>query len=181
MELTDLDVVLIDGRSGSGKTSLTERLVAHQQLQGNRVQVLHVEDLYPGWDGLEAGSRSVATALDAGGYRRYDWHREAFGAWVPLLYECPLVIEGCGAISTENLEAARQWAGRVPGIEPPVRVHAVWLEAGSELRMRRALARDGETFRPHWKQWAAQEERVFAITRPQQHADDIIRIGRPDR
>lgn len=69
MDLGDYDAVLIDGRSGSGKTTLTERLVARQRLDGVGVQVMHVEDLYPGWDGLAAGSESVATALDTGGYR----------------------------------------------------------------------------------------------------------------
>ena len=184
MELGDMDVVLIDGRSGSGKTSLTERLATRQLLAGAELQVLHVEDLYPGWDGLEAGSRSVATALDADGYRRYDWHAERFGEWIPLTRARPLVIEGCGAITAENLQAARRWAERAR--EPrggsrqpepaPVRVHAVWLDGAAALRRSRALARDGETFRPHWERWAAQEDRVFAVTRPDALADEIIRI-----
>lgn len=179
MDLGDYDAVLIDGRSGSGKTTLTERLVARQRLDGVGVQVMHVEDLYPGWDGLAAGSESVATALDTGGYRRYDWVAGEFGEWVPLASERPLVIEGCGAITTKNIQAARGWAKRMRASLPEpgaARIHAVWLEGPADLRRKRALARDGETFRPHWDRWAAQEEQLFAITLPTLHADEIIRI-----
>lgn len=181
MQLGELDVILIDGRSGSGKTSLTERLVTRQRLDGGRIQVLHVEDLYPGWDGLAAGSRSVATALDAGGYRRYDWHAETFGDWIALTTDRPLVVEGCGAVTAENLAAAQRWADGVAGAASPARVHAVWLDGSAELRRGRALARDGETFRPHWERWAAQEDRLFARTQPETLADEIIRIEEPAR
>ena len=54
----DVAVVLIDGRSGSGKTSL-----AADVAESLGAAVLHLEDLYPGWDGLGAGSRAVASAL----------------------------------------------------------------------------------------------------------------------
>ena len=184
MELEDTDVVLIDGRSGSGKTSLTERLVRRQRLEGVEIQVLHVEDLYPGWDGLEAGSQSVAVALESGGYRRYDWVAGDFGDWIALTPDRPLVIEGCGAITSDNLAAAHSWARRVRETHPqslsgrtfPIRVHAVWLESSAALRRDRALARDGETFRPYWERWAAQEDQYFAITQPASLADEIIRI-----
>lgn len=44
----------IDGRSGAGKTSLAGQLA--QVLSVTRdVVVFHLEDLYPGWDGLDRG------------------------------------------------------------------------------------------------------------------------------
>lgn len=60
------DVLLIDGRSGSGKTSLADSVLADLEAAGDRPQVLRVEDLYPGWDGLAEGSLAVANALDEG-------------------------------------------------------------------------------------------------------------------
>src|SRR5690606_29833513 len=48
-------VVLIDGRSGSGKTTLATALAA--RLPGT--QLVRLDDFYPGWDGLEAGSAHV--------------------------------------------------------------------------------------------------------------------------
>ena len=34
--------------------------------------------------------------------------------------------------------------------------------APDEVRRERAMARDGDTFRPHWERWAAQEEALLA-------------------
>ena len=47
-------VVLIDGRSGSGKTTLARKLVARWPLRG-RVQLVALDSIYPGWDGLADG------------------------------------------------------------------------------------------------------------------------------
>ncbi|MEG8037277.1 hypothetical protein QP157_18770 [Sphingomonas sp. LR61] len=48
-------VVLVDGRSGTGKTTLGDQLA---QLLG--AQVVHLDDVYPGWDGLRAAADAVA-------------------------------------------------------------------------------------------------------------------------
>jgi uridine kinase len=47
-------VILIDGQSGAGKTTLAQRVVQRWPVQG-RVQSVALDSLYPGWDGLEAG------------------------------------------------------------------------------------------------------------------------------
>lgn len=155
-------VTLIDGRSGSGKTHHAEGLAA---VQG--AQVLHLDDLYPGWEGLAEGSAAVATALRDGGYHRYDWHLGAFADWVPLDRARPLVIEGCGAITSANLAAARAWAGES-------RVHSVWLDAPESLRKQRALARDGDLFASHWDAWARAEHSHFTEHEPWGLADEVL-------
>ncbi len=133
-------VVTIDGYSGSGKSTLAAalaRLVAGWQ-------VLHLDDWYPGWDGLEAGvgiARRIAADLRAGrasSYEAWDWENGTTGATirVPL---APTIIEGCGAIEAE--------ADLVIWIADP----------GEEERRSRALARDGQTYAPHWQRWADQD------------------------
>ena len=70
---------LLDGRSGSGKTVLADALAA--ELGG---AVVHMDDLYPGWGGLEEGSayalerivRPLARGEDAV-WRRWDWAADA--------------------------------------------------------------------------------------------------------
>lgn len=167
------DVTLIDGRSGSGKTTLAERLAA-----GSGAGILHLDELYPGWDGLAEGSRAVARALASGEYRRYDWEAGEFARRIGLDPARPLVIEGCGAITRGNLDAARTWmmrsdevAGRPSG---PGAVRTIWMECPEPVRRERALARDGEMFRPHWDRWAAQEEAHFAAERPLSLAAEIV-------
>ena len=133
-------VVTIDGYSGSGKSTLAAAL---DQLV-NGWQVLHLDDWYPGWDGLAAGAdiaRRIAADLRAGrasSYEAWDWENGTTGATirVPL---APTIIEGCGAIEAEaDL--------------------AVWIaDPGEEERRTRALARDGQTYAPHWQRWADQD------------------------
>ena len=133
-------VVTIDGYSGSGKSTLAAALA---QLV-NGWQVLHLDDWYPGWDGLEAGAdiaRRIAADLRGGrasSYEAWDWENGATGATirVPL---APTIIEGCGAIEAE--------ADLVIWIADP----------GEDERRHRALARDGQTYAPHWQRWADQD------------------------
>ena len=46
-------VVLIDGPSGAGKSTLADALVAHWP-RPNTPQLVRMDDIYPGWDGLDA-------------------------------------------------------------------------------------------------------------------------------
>ena len=133
-------VVTIDGYSGSGKSTLAAALARLV----NGWQVLHLDDWYPGWDGLAAGAditRRIAADLRGGrasSYEAWDWEHATTGATirVPL---APTIIEGCGAIEAEaDL--------------------AVWIaDPGEDERRSRALARDGQTYAPHWQRWADQD------------------------
>lgn len=162
-------IVLIDGRSGSGKTSLAALIAA--ELGADQ---LHLEDLYPGWDGLEAGSRAVAEVLGSGEYRRYDWNSHRFAEKRHLDPARPLVIEGCGAVTSRNLRAVREFAGQVTP-KGTALLWSVWLECAESVRKARALGRggDGAVFAPHWGRWAAQEAAHLGAERPLALVDEI--------
>ena len=136
-------VVIIDGRSGSGKTSLAASLAP---LMG--AETLHMDDLYEGWQGLLAAPATLVRALEAGRYRRYDWHLGAFAETRELDRDAPLIIEGCGSLTRETLDAAAVFGGQVLSI---------WLECPLDVRKSRAIARDGNAFEPYWEDWASQE------------------------
>ena len=133
-------VVTIDGYSGAGKSTLAAALARLV----NGWQVLHLDDWYPGWDGLVEGAhiaRRIAADLRGGrasSYEAWDWENGTTGATisVPL---APTIIEGCGAIEAE--------ADLVIWIADP----------GEDERRSRALARDGQTYAPHWRRWADQD------------------------
>ena len=140
-------VVTIDGYSGSGKSTLAAALARLV----NGWQVLHLDDWYPGWDGLFDGVEAwdalsvQLTEGIAGTYTPWDWEAGAPGEvrTVDPAATQVIICEGVGAI-----------AGACE-----VRILAT---APDEVRYERAMARDGDTFRPHWERWAAQEEALLA-------------------
>lgn len=151
-------VVAVDGRSGAGKTSLAAAL--RDELGA---PVVSLDDLYGGWDGLEHGIDLLVSAVleplaagQAARVPRYDW---VGGEWAaPTVIEPPdvLIVEGVGA-----------GARRAATFESVL----VWLEVPALVRKRRALGRDGETFAPHWDQWAAHEDLMLARERTPDRAD----------
>lgn len=157
-------VLAIDGRSGSGKTSLAEALSG-----GLGAPVVSLEDLYGGWDGLEHGIdllvSEVLEPLAAGRAAwvpRYDWVAREWAEPAPLEPPEVLIVEGVGA-------AAR----RAAAFESLL----VWLEATPSVRKKRALDRDGETFAPYWDQWAAQEDAMLAREQTPARADLVLETG----
>ncbi|HSF97181.1 MAG TPA: hypothetical protein VLA55_00710 [Ornithinibacter sp.] len=154
-------VIAIDGRSGSGKTVLGTAVA-----RALGCPIVHLDDIFPGWDGLAAGvvlvAEQVLVPLARGerpAYRRWDWMRSRPGRTVDVAVGRHLVLEGCGALV------------------PPAVEHAavrVWVEAPDAVRQRRALGRDGDVYAPHWERWAAQEDAVYAAARPWQRADLVL-------
>ncbi|WP_246036439.1 aminodeoxychorismate synthase component I [Sinomonas susongensis] len=150
-------VIAVDGRSGAGKTSLAVELAAALR-EHRTVALVHLEDLYPGWDGLARGiERCAADVLaplrrgEPARWRAWDWLAGAEGEERVTEPAEIVVLEGVGA-------GAKQLRGVGDAV--------VWVEAPAGERRRRALERDGETYAPHWERWAAQEDAWLA-------ADDV--------
>ncbi|MDI6102532.1 (d)CMP kinase [Actinoplanes sp. NEAU-A12] len=154
-------MIAIEGRSGAGKTTLA-RAVADRL----GAPLIHMDDLYAGWDGLREG---VGVLCDwvleplAGGkpatWRRWDWTAGAYAEEHPVPDGDWLVVEGVGA-------GARVLRPYLRGV--------VWVDSPAAVRKRRALARDGETYAPHWDRWARQEDAYYAADQVRETADLIV-------
>jgi len=150
-------VVLVDGRSGSGKTTIARELA-----DGLDAQLVRMDDLYPGWDGLEQGSRDVhdrVLGTSEPRWRRWDWKDDRPAEWHELDPTRALVVEGCGALSRANRALASL---------------GIWVELDDATRKQRALARDGDEYAPHWDRWAAQEDAFIAREHPRELADAVL-------
>lgn len=160
-------IVAAEGRPGAGKTTFGAALAAE-------LGAVHVdlENLYPGWDGLEEGARLAAEELvipaaagDVAVVPQWDW--VAMQPTEPLVLEPPefLVVSGTGSGS---LAAA------------PHLALVAWMELGDPERRRRALERDGEAFAPHWERWSAQVEAHLEHEGTQERADVVLDTSGPE-
>jgi hypothetical protein len=157
-------LICIDGPAGSGKTTLADAVEAASTERGISAAVLHLDDLYEGWAGLDTGveSRLLPQVIEplAGGqpgrWQRYDWSAGRFGAWVDQPLVDLLIIEGCGS-------GALDYAA--------YRTLLVWVEAERGTRLERGRARDGDQVLPHWLAWMESEQRHFALNATKEHAD----------
>jgi uridine kinase len=152
-------LVCVDGPAGSGKSTLATQLSL-----AFACQVVHLDDLYEGWEaGPDGGAARFRdwvleplVAGRAGRYRRYDWVAGAYAEAHDVEPGPVLVVEGCGA-------AARQ-------VDPWAALK-VWVEADDPERLRRGLARDGEHARGHWLRWMADEAAHYARERTPERSD----------
>lgn len=158
-------VVLIDGRSGSGKTTLAALIAAHWS---GPVRVVALDDIYPGWDGLAQGADTAREEIlvphragRAAGWRRWDWAAQRQGESDAVAPDTGLIVEGSGVLTPASAALA------------DVRI---WLESPAASRRERALRRDGDTYRPHWERWAAQEETHLALDHPSRWATLVAEI-----
>jgi uridine kinase len=157
-------LLCIDGPAGSGKTTLAGAVAALEP----HARVVHMDDLYDGWDGLPRVGDQLDTLLGPlasgrpGRYRRYDW---SAGGWAESVTVAPvplLVVEGVGS-------GSRAHAGLVTVL--------AWVEAPDDLRLRRGLERDGGALRAHWEQWMVDERRHFAREGTRERADLVVDGG----
>lgn len=167
----DVTVVLIDGPAGSGKTTLAGRLEEAAGAHGVGCAVVHMDDLYAGWEGLRAGGEALTTLLHAlaagepASYRRYDWAAGRYAETVEVAATEMLVVEGVGSARSEHLGLVSV---------------TVWVEeqdAGE--RLRRGLERDGAAAEPQWRRWMAEEAELFAEVGTRERADvHVDGVGR---
>ena len=160
--LGQVRLVCVDGPAGSGKTTFADRLA--DRLGQGQATVVHLDDLYEGWSGLEGTlwDRVSAQVLEPlrdgrpGRFQRYDWEAGRFDGWVDVPVAPVLVLEGCGSGRREAAEATTL---------------LVWVEAPRDLRLRRGLERDGEHLRDRWTAWMDAEQRHFAANDTRARAD----------
>jgi cytidylate kinase len=158
-------LICVDGPAGSGKTTLAEEIAS---LSG--APVVHMDDLFEGWNGLSRVSDQLGTLLTPlaegrpGSYRRWDWQGDAWAETVDVPTVPLLVLEGVGSGALAYADLATV---------------LVWVEVPYDLRMARGLERGGVGVAENWKQWAVDEQDVFARERTRERADVVLdgRVG----
>jgi hypothetical protein len=154
-------IAAVDGPSGAGKSSLAAQLAGHLG-----AEIVAIDDLIPGWEGLRAGPlialHDVVEPIAGGGngsYRRYDWVAGEYAERRIVRLAPYLVLEGCGA-------GSRALAAYLSLL--------VWVDADRELRFERGISRDGAAFRPHWQRWEQESQELFEEEGTAARADIMV-------
>jgi uridine kinase len=163
--LGDVRLIAVDGPSGAGKTRFALRLAKEAD-----APVVHTDDLLEGWEDqftfwgrLEERVLGPLRRGETASYQRYRWDRGAFDPVPVRLDPAPIVI-------LEGFSAARKV------IRPDLSL-IVFVDAPPDLRLARALARDGDdslAFRAYLERWRSAEDRHFAADRTKEHADLVV-------
>ncbi len=152
----------LDGPGGAGKSTLAGRIAGAVQ----RAVVVRVDDFWgpsiPEWDWvrfLEQVVRPLRNGQDAR-YQEWDWNVDAGGPWHDVAVGSVVVVEG---VSATRAELDVPWALRV------------WIETAPEVRLARALERDGPGMMARWfDDWIPSEQAYIAAQRPHERADLVV-------
>lgn len=168
-----LPIVLIDGRAASGKSQFAKDLAeAFFQVDRQAARTIHMDDLYPGWNGLAEGSVYLLTNIllplansRSANWQVWNWRKNHRGAEEPgngrreFSGGTLLIVEGCGSISRLSFEHSD---------------FQVWIDADDKERKERFSLRDQGKFDEFFGIWSAQEDEYYEKEKSKQLAQLIV-------
>ena len=165
-------IIAIDGRAGSGKTTLAADLTLALSLE-NSVTLVHMDEIYEGWAAalgpsltatlerlLEALSRKEPYALPI-----YDWGKGVFLTSRTIAPTQMLILDGVGSAQAK----VREYAAAT-----------IWLDIEAEIGLERVLQRDGQGIVNEMRQWQRDEENHFALDKTREYSDFILSTSEAD-
>ncbi len=159
-------VIAIDGPAGAGKTTLATNL-ALALSQDLRVEIIHMDDLYGGWDnalGLQLSETlmHIVSSHKSGKavkFSRYDWVKSTFKEAEEIPEADLIILEGVGS----GQGAIRDELAAL-----------LWIDIDHSLGLERVISRDGDSIKAQMQMWLTEQEQHFAREGTQNPADFIL-------
>jgi uridine kinase len=147
-------LLAIDGPAGAGKTTLATKLEAEYSVKST-VKVIHMDDLYNGWNDALGQSLTVTLQAITDAYlsgstytiKIFNWHVMKFDRQEVIIPADYLILEGVGAAQDVVRKAGAT---------------TYWLDIDAETGLQRVLARDGAHIEKEMRQWQIQQSIHFA-------------------
>ena len=159
-------VIAIDGPAGAGKTTLAHEIFLALSNKMS-VQVIHMDDLYDGWD--NALSKDLSKILQylvsqheaksPANIQRYNWESSSFGESEELPVSELLILEGvgCGDKELQDRFAA-----------------LIWMEVDPTDGLKRVIDRDGAQMHERMQKWLGTQAEYFLQHSTREKADFIL-------
>ena len=146
----------VDGKGATGKTTLAAQIAA--ALPGS--VVVHIDDFarpdVKGWE-----RERPLLAGRPGRYQRWDFDRNVGAEWHTVPVGVPVIVEGVSA-TDERLGVPWDFT--------------IWVEVPYEVRLARAMERDGPERMDRWlTDWMPSEDAYQTAQRPQDRVDLVYR------
>lgn len=169
----------IDGGGGAGKTTLANKLA---EVLG--ATIIRLDDLYKtkkdrahekqnsdinvdfDWERIEKEIFIPIKNNTPITYQFYDWSKDAITHTIDVPVDKPIIIEGGYSLQSKFFNEYD---------------FTVFVEAPEDLRLQRALVRDGEHMRPYWETtWLPADKRYKETQQPHLKADLIVSGSKSD-
>jgi uridine kinase len=153
----------VDGKGATGKTTLAAQIAA--ALPGS--VVVHIDDFarpdVKGWERDRFVVQVLRPLLAGrpGRYQRWDFDRNVGAEWHTVPVGVPVIVEGVSA-TDERLGVPWDFT--------------IWVEVPYEVRLARAMERDGPERMDRWlTDWMPSEDAYQTAQRPQDRVDLVYR------
>jgi uridine kinase len=156
-----LRLVAIDGPGGAGKSTFAARL----SIAASDAPVIHTDDFASADNPINWWPRLLGQVIaplvrgEQARYQRYDWPTESLAEWHTVEPAPIVIIEGVTAARSEWIEHLS---------------YVIWIETPRDLRLARAVERDGVEALDDWQQWMAAEDAHYAHDPTRERADIVI-------
>jgi uridine kinase len=159
-------IIAIDGPAGAGKTTLAEHLSAALSLK-YKCSVIHMDDLYNGWDNAFDHHLSDSLLLAAQAHIEGGSISLPHYLWNSGEYSQPQEVRSCDLLIFEGV-------GSFQSIVRPYITTSIWVDIDEEVGLERVLSRDGDQHSSQMHQWLTAQAQHFLLEKSKESADFIL-------
>jgi uridine kinase len=159
-------IIAIDGPAGAGKTTLAHEIFLALSPKMS-VNVIHMDDLYNGWDSALTDDLSEILQYLSAQHQRQEPTKISRYNWATSSSEPPeemapadlLILEGVGSGDKSMQD---QFAA------------LIWIDIDPEIGVKRVIERDGPGVRIQMQKWLGTQQQYFSQHSTREKADFIL-------